>query len=272
MRVKQCNNLRRLEAVEKDSRPNQPMHHFSFEHESIPRLRKESNWGSNETETQWDDEQFLSDEDGNTYSTMHCFSQNIPNLQHKQNSYYAPSTYLPTYHLPHHANSPILTCCVLHMAFTSLHPPFPTTCLTLHLNSITPLTINFSSHSHYSIDLRVRLSSPIKPKKNANILSSTSINRDSLISLTQTFAKYHKRVVISKAPTLATKLTRDAFFGENVLRRCTVMGGWNEVTCSKQACVSAQQFQHPVLLKYLLPEYCFVATTVSGISIWQNLL
>ena len=50
------------------------------------------------------------------------------------------------------------------------------------------------------------------------------INKDSLISPTQAFAKYHKLVVVSKAPTLTTKLAQDAFFGEDVLRCCTVMG------------------------------------------------
>ena len=89
MWVEQHNILHRLEAVEKDSRPNQPMHQFSFEHESTPRLRKESNWGRNKT---WlDEEQFLSDEDGDAYSTMNCSSTNTSNSYHEQNSYYFPT-------------------------------------------------------------------------------------------------------------------------------------------------------------------------------------
>ena len=89
MRVEQHNILRRLEALEKNSRPNQPMHQFSFEHESTPRLRKESNWDRDKI---WsDEEQFLSDEDGDAYSTMNCSSTNTSNSYHEQNSYYFPT-------------------------------------------------------------------------------------------------------------------------------------------------------------------------------------
>ena len=64
----------------------------------------------------------------------------------------------------------------------------------------------------------------IRPKKNANILAGNTINKNKLIPLVQASAKYHKLIVVSKAPTLATKLARDTFFGEDILRQCTVMG------------------------------------------------
>ena len=64
---------------------------------------------------------------------------------------------------------------------------------------------------------------PIKPKKNANTLPSAAIIKESLIPPTQACTKYYKLLKISKAPTLATKLARDSFFGEDVLRWCTVM-------------------------------------------------
>ena len=208
------------------------MHQFSFEHESTPRLRKESNWGSNET---WsDEEQFLSDEDGDAYSTMNYSSTNT---YHEQNSYYTPSTFPQVYHTPHHA---ILTHCVHHL------PPSSFLCNMPHTNP-TPSELDHNSHHQFQLPSPLQHQSDsdakcnlIKPKKNANILSSTLIKKDSLLSQTQAFAKYHKLVVVSKAPTLATKLAQDAFFGEDV-HRCTVNGlprtTWTSYSRANRVCL-----------------------------------
>ena len=172
MRVEQHNILRRLEAVEKNSRPNQPKHQFSFEHESTPRLRRDRNksWS--------DEEQFLSDEDGDgdAYSTMNCSSMNS---YHEQNSYYTPSTFPPAYHTPHHANSPypnpLYTSHGLHLTPPSFPYNMP------HTNS-TPSELRHTPHHQFQLSPPLQHQSdsdakcnPIKPKKNTNILSSTSI-------------------------------------------------------------------------------------------------
>ena len=65
---------------------------------------------------------------------------------------------------------------------------------------------------------------PVKAKRNANTLPSAAIMKQGLISLSEAFGKYHSLTTVSKAPTLATKLAREVFFGTSVLRRCTVMG------------------------------------------------
>ena len=64
----------------------------------------------------------------------------------------------------------------------------------------------------------------IKPKKNAKVLAPSHIPKDKLANPSTVVAKYSKLCVDSKAPTLATKLAREAFFGDNVLSSCTVMG------------------------------------------------
>ena len=63
----------------------------------------------------------------------------------------------------------------------------------------------------------------IRPK-NTVTLPSTKIDKDRLMTPPQAFTKYHKLILVNKIPTLATKLARDAYFGAEVLRRCTVMG------------------------------------------------
>lgn len=65
---------------------------------------------------------------------------------------------------------------------------------------------------------------PIKPRKNAKILPSSSICKDKLADPAAVVSKYSKLCCESKAPTLATKLAREAFFGDHVLAACTVMG------------------------------------------------
>ena len=65
---------------------------------------------------------------------------------------------------------------------------------------------------------------PICPKKNANVLALSAIDKTKLAPPSQIVAKYSKLCIESKAPTLATKLARERFFGDRVLGFCTVMG------------------------------------------------
>ena len=65
---------------------------------------------------------------------------------------------------------------------------------------------------------------PIRPKKNAKVLPSSAICKDKLSNPAFILSKYPKLCCESKIPTLATKLAREAFFGDNVLACCTVMG------------------------------------------------
>ena len=55
-------------------------------------------------------------------------------------------------------------------------------------------------------------------------LPSTAVVKQKLLSPAVVIAKYPKLLVANKAPTLAMKLARDAYFGEEVMARCTVMG------------------------------------------------
>ena len=66
---------------------------------------------------------------------------------------------------------------------------------------------------------------PIKSKlKNDNMVQSSAIEKDKLVPKHTVFSKYSKLLIVSKAPTLATKLAREAYFGDKVLGQCTVMG------------------------------------------------
>ena len=65
---------------------------------------------------------------------------------------------------------------------------------------------------------------PILPKKNANVLSSSAIDKMKLSAPAQIISKYSKLCIESKASTLATKLAHEGFFGDQVLGLCTVMG------------------------------------------------
>ena len=55
-------------------------------------------------------------------------------------------------------------------------------------------------------------------------LPSTAVVKQKLLSPAVVIAKYPKLLVANKAPTLAMKLAREAYFGEEVMAQCTVMG------------------------------------------------
>ena len=61
-------------------------------------------------------------------------------------------------------------------------------------------------------------------KANRRVLSSSEIVRGSLSDPATVVAKYSNYHSLSKVQTLAQKLANQAYFGENVLKKCTVMG------------------------------------------------
>ena len=80
----------------------------------------------------------------------------------------------------------------------------------------------------------------IKPSKKV-YLSSSYIQRNQLSNPDSIIEKYRVYRVVSRIPTLAQKLAQESYFGENVLKRCTVMGyrdkpalPWEELNNLKQ--------------------------------------
>ena len=68
--------------------------------------------------------------------------------------------------------------------------------------------------------------SQAKPKRKVAVvkLPSSAINKGELLQATTVFRKYPALLCESKIGTLATKLAREAFFGDDVLIKCTVVG------------------------------------------------
>lgn len=64
----------------------------------------------------------------------------------------------------------------------------------------------------------------IKPRSTVSYLPSSSIPKDQLKNPEDVIRKYPKLHCESKSGKLAVKLAREAFFGEEVLSRCTVNG------------------------------------------------
>ena len=148
------------------------------------------------------------------------------------------SHFLPAYHPPSHASDSyqdsVYTCMYgsqqdpqLPRLLSQLSPPPPDHTLPPPRHALPPPRhtppLSYQSFQQASSQGNAKCI-PIKPKKSANTLPSTAICKEALMPTSQAFAKHHKLLVVSKAPTLATKLARDAYFGEGVLRRCTVMG------------------------------------------------
>jgi len=52
---------------------------------------------------------------------------------------------------------------------------------------------------------------------------SSAIEKEKLTTPEIVFAKYHKLAVVSRAPTLAIKLAREAYFGDRMLSRCSLV-------------------------------------------------
>ena len=59
---------------------------------------------------------------------------------------------------------------------------------------------------------------------NKRVVSSSEIVRKSLSDPAAVVAKYSNYHSLSKVQTLAQKLANQAYFGENVLKKCTVVG------------------------------------------------
>ena len=67
-------------------------------------------------------------------------------------------------------------------------------------------------------------SNPFPVTSGKNCLSSTEIKKHKLVSAERVVSKYSKMKTESKVGTLAVKLARQSFFGDDVMRRCTVQG------------------------------------------------
>ena len=64
----------------------------------------------------------------------------------------------------------------------------------------------------------------VKSRKKSTTLSSSVIEYNKLMDPDDVIDKYKSYRTISKAPTLATKLAIHSYFGERVLKQCTVSG------------------------------------------------
>ena len=61
-------------------------------------------------------------------------------------------------------------------------------------------------------------------KQTSKCLPSAAIVSTKLVLPSEVIARYPKLLVAKKAPTLAVKLAREAFFGDDLMGQCTVMG------------------------------------------------
>ena len=53
---------------------------------------------------------------------------------------------------------------------------------------------------------------------------SSAINQQTLVSPEDVIQRYHSLKGVAKASTLAVRLAREAYFGDDVLGKCTVAG------------------------------------------------
>ena len=109
----------------------------------------------------------------------------------------------------------------------SPQPRFPNTShnsLQQGFPNLSPNTIQQGVHSP---PCNVPSCLPIKGRrkndKQAN-LPSTEINKDQLVHQELVLSKYQSLVKESTVGTLAVKLANESFFGNDILRKCTVMG------------------------------------------------
>ena len=65
---------------------------------------------------------------------------------------------------------------------------------------------------------------PLPLKRKAVVLESAAINKSTLQPVESVMEKYRKLKTVGSAGTLAVKLAKESFFGEEVLARCTVYG------------------------------------------------
>ena len=65
---------------------------------------------------------------------------------------------------------------------------------------------------------------PVRVKPANKPLPSVAINKQKLVSVNDVLMKHPKLRCASKVGTLAVKLAKDAFFGQDVMEQCTVAG------------------------------------------------
>ena len=92
------------------------------------------------------------------------------------------------------------------------------------LQSMAPQVQPYHSTPHRLVQ-EAPQSISIKIKNPENALSSSEIDATKLSSINMVVAKYSKLKGEAKAPTLAMKLAKEAIFGDEVMKKCTPVGG-----------------------------------------------
>ena len=128
-------------------------------------------------------------------------------------------------HCPLHSFALLLS---LHISPVALHPLFLLPSLILYLTSgvllapnIVPPTLQVMGGKGSGRPLTCP---KLVHKQADKCLPSTAVVKQKLLSPAVVIAKYAELLVANKAPTLAMKLAREAYFGEEVMAQCTVMG------------------------------------------------
>ena len=71
---------------------------------------------------------------------------------------------------------------------------------------------------------QTKQATPVRVKPANKPLPSSAINKQKLVTVNDVIMKHPKLRCSSKVGTLAVKLAKDAFFGEDVMAQCTVAG------------------------------------------------
>lgn len=71
---------------------------------------------------------------------------------------------------------------------------------------------------------RYKQARPVYIKANNKVLPSSIIIKDKLVTVNEVLMKYPKLHCKSKVGTLAVKMARDAFCGEELMEKCTIAG------------------------------------------------
>ena len=92
---------------------------------------------------------------------------------------------------------------------------------------------------------------PIKPSRKAvNILSSSQINQAELIDPNTVIKKYSNYYSPSRVSTLAQRLARESYFGDNILEKCTVMGCRDNPALPLKELNKLKQIKKPLVLSH----------------------
>ena len=81
-----------------------------------------------------------------------------------------------------------------------------------------------TNYNHMGNDDQSKQVHPVRVKPANKPLPSVAINKQKLVSVNDVLMKHPKLRCASKVGTLAVKLAKDAFFGQDVMEQCTVAG------------------------------------------------